>query len=846
MTSFVEISVSVPQAYGTFDYHLPPELEERVDVGHLVTVPFGRQTVQGVVLRKIEAPSVPETKPVLDLVDPAAVLTAPQIALAYHLAEQTLAPLSACINLMLPPGLAQHADTLYTARNLPPESSQTQEALNETQEKLLQLLKRRGELRSAQIDHVFPHLNWRPAVRGLVKRGLVSAQSVLPPPKVKPKFVRTVQLACSPDEAFQAMPRLARQGSLPLQRRQAILRFLLQETGPIDVTWVYAESRGNLQDLVALAELDLVVLGETEVWRDPLQQSDYQPSFPPALTRDQTDVWEALVQQFHTAATKKAIQPVLLHGVTGSGKTEIYLRAVQETLGAGKQTIILVPEIALTPQTVRRFASRFPGRVGLYHSRLSMGERYDTWRRARNGSLSVVIGPRSALFTPFPDLGLIVVDECHDDSYYQSDILPFYHACQAAMAYAHLTGALCILGSATPDITSTYQASQGQLRYLHLPARILAHRQAIRSQIDHAKLSVSQYHALEGEAETIELPEVQVVDMRQELQTGNRSIFSRSLQNALGEVLQQKQQAILFLNRRGTATYIFCRDCGHALECPRCNLPLTYHLDQTQDALRCHYCGYQRKLPNTCPECGSRQIRHYGAGTERVEAELIKMFPQARPLRWDFETTRQKGSHEVILAHFAAQRADILIGTQMIAKGLDLPLVTLVGVVLADVGLNLPDYRAAERTFQILTQVAGRAGRSPLGGKVLLQTFQPEHYVLRAAARHNYREFYQRELEYRKRLRYPPYSQLVRLEFKHTDPKQAELAAHNLANEIRGWLANVEDHSLDMIGPAPCFFQRLAGQYRWQIVLRGPDPASSLKDHALDGWKIEVNPPNLL
>jgi primosomal protein N' (replication factor Y) (superfamily II helicase) len=846
MTCYVEISVSLPQARGTFDYHLPPELEERVTVGHLVTVPFGRQTIQGVVLRKIASPSVPETRAVLDLVDPAAVLTAPLIALAYDLAEQTLAPLSACIDLMVPPGLAQHADTLYTARQASLGSSHTQGELSEIQVKLLHTLSRRGELRGAQIDHAFPHLNWRPAMRGLVKRGLVSAQSVLPPPKVRPKFVRTVQLACSPEEAERAMPGLARQGTQALQRRQAMLRFLMHEAGPIDVTWVYAESQGNLQDLYALADPGLVILGETEVWRDPLQGSDYQLSYPPVLTKDQAVVWEALLQQFRAAAYKQAIQTVLLHGVTGSGKTEIYMRAVQETLQAGKQAIILVPEIALTPQTVRRFASRFPGKIGLFHSRLSMGERYDTWRRARNGNLSVVIGPRSALFTPFPDLGLIVVDECQDDSYYQSDVLPYYHASQAATTYARLTGAVCILGSATPDLTVTYGASQGHLRYLHLPARILAHRQAIRSQVDHARLSASQYRALEGEAETIELPAVHVVDMRQELRTGNRSIFSQQLQDALEKVLQQNQQAILFLNRRGTATYIFCRDCGHTLKCPRCDLPLTYHLEQAQTDLRCHYCGYQRKLPNTCPECGSRQIRHYGAGTERVEAELIKLFPQARPLRWDYETTRQKGSHEVILAHFAAQRADILIGTQMIAKGLDLPLVTLVGVILADVGLNLPDYRAAERTFQVLTQVAGRAGRSPLGGQVLLQTFQPEHYVIKAAAQHSYREFYQRELEYRKRLGYPPYSRLVRLEFHHPDPKQAELAANNLASKIRGWLASVTGHSAEIIGPVPCFFQRQAGQYRWQIVLRGPDPVSLLKDHPLDGWKIEVNPPNLL
>lgn len=846
MTVFVEIAVSVPQISGLFDYHLPPELETQKIVGRLVTVPFGRQTVQGIVLRKVENPAVPETRPVLSLVDPEAVLTQHQIELAQAISEQTLAPLSACIDLMLPPGLAQRADILYSVSETVSQNIQSQKGLNEIQVKLLSLLQKRGALSKTQVEHALPRLNWEPAMRALAKHGLVTTQSILPPPKVSPKFVRTVQLVCSPEAAGRAMPALARPGSKALARRQAILRFLIREANPVDVTWAYAESGGNLQDLVALMELDLVTLGETEVWRDPLQQFDYQPSQPPELTKDQKIAWETILQQLRKAASGAQVLPILLHGVTGSGKTEIYLHAVQEALEAGKQAIILVPEIALTPQTLRRFANRFPGKIGLLHSRLSKGERYDTWRRARNGSLSVVVGPRSALFTPFPNLGLIVVDECHDDSYYQADMLPYYHASRAAITYARVSGAVCILGSATPDIGMTYQASQGHLSYLHLPERILAHRETIRAQVNRARLSTSQYHALEGEAETIELPDVRIVDMRQELQMGNRSIFSQALQDALGEIFRHKQQAILFLNRRGSATYIFCRECGHALRCPNCDLPLTYHLEQTQATLHCHYCGYQRKLPASCPACGSRQIRHYGSGTERVEAELVKLFPEARPLRWDHETTRQKGAHEVILGHFAAQRANVLIGTQMIAKGLDLPMVTLVGVILADVGLNLPDYRAAERTFQILTQVAGRAGRSPLGGQALLQTFQPDHYVIQAAAQHSYREFYKRELAYRKRLGYPPYSRLVRLEYQHSDAKEAERAARKLAAEIRTWMASCNDNATEMVGPAPCFFQRLAGRYRWQIVLRGPNPLLLLKDRSLTEWKTEVNPPNLL
>jgi primosomal protein N' (replication factor Y) len=336
--------------------------------------------------------------------------------------------------------------------------------------------------------------------------------------------------------------------------------------------------------------------------------------------------------------------------------------------------------------------------------------------------------------------------------------------------------------------------------------------------------------------------------MRQELKDGNRSIFSQRLQNALEQVFADKQQAILFLNRRGSATFVFCRDCGYSLKCPRCETPLTYHqmAPHPEPVLVCHYCNYQRKPPRACPSCRGNHIRQFGTGTERVESEILSMFPNLRTLRWDAETTRHKGAHETIMAQFSAHRADVLIGTQMLAKGLDLPLVTLVGVVLADVGLNLPDYRAAERTFQVLTQVAGRAGRSLLGGQVVLQTFQPDHYAIQAAASHDFRAFYQKEMEYRRRLGYPPYTQLVRLEYRHQYFNKAEMAAQSLASQIRQWIEAEDRRATQMIGPTPCFFSRIAGWYRWQIILRGPNPVSLLRGRQINDWRIEENPQNLL
>jgi len=623
-------------------------------------------------------------------------------------------------------------------------------------------------------------------------------------------------------------------------KRAAVLDFLATQSKPVPVSWVYAETKADAAVLKDLAERDLIDLGEEETIRDPLAGQTFALTDPPILTHDQGNVWEQVA-----TATSASQPPFLLHGITGSGKTEIYLRAVAATLDQKKQAIVLVPEIALTPQTIQRFAARFPGRVGVIHSALSEGERYDTWRRARAGAIDIIIGPRSALFAPLPAIGLIIVDEEHDESY-QSDLSPAFNAREAAVDYARRLGAICLLGSATPDVVTYARALRGDYRLLELPRRIMAHREYLASQAERLKLE-SHYHPLSPEneaAQTIDLPEVTLVDMRQELRAGNRSMFSRSLEVALKETLERNEQSILFLNRRGSATYIFCRDCGEALKCSRCGTPLTFHGDESR--LRCHHCGNVRQQPKTCPHCKSTRIKYFGAGTERVEAEVQKLFPKARLLRWDRDTTKAKGAHDIILGHFREHRADILIGTQMIAKGLDLPLVTLVGAVSADIGLSLPDYRAAERVFQILTQVAGRAGRSMLGGRAIIQTYQPEHYALQAASRHDFAGFYEREIAYRREHGYPPFGRLVRLTYRHPKPDRAETEAQRVAVIVRHQLNVAEAASTHLIGPAPCFFDRVNSEYRWQIILRGPDPAPLIAKLPLKDWQVEVDPMSLL
>lgn len=802
---FARVVVNVSAISSLFDYAIPVELVTQIQPGCLVIVPFGKQTVQGVVLALVDVPAVEDTKPIIDLLDPAPVLTAPQLALAVRMADATLNLIASVVSMMLPIGLSQQADVSYELR-----IKEYQDKASTVATRLVNLLRERGALRGRQIDSHFAKVDWRRTANLLVKKGVLSSKNVLPPPRVRPKHIRVAQLSVKPEAAEAEMESLGTKQTLA--RRQAALRFLIQQTDAVNLSWVYARTGCNLADLQELEERGLIRLFENEIFRDPLGKIEKQITVDEFnLTDEQSSALQKINSSFSTYPSS-----FLLHGVTGSGKTEIYLRAADEVIKHGKQALILVPEIALTPQLVRRFLSRFPGQVGLVHSKLSEGERYDTWRRARAGKLNVIIGARSALFSPLPNIGLIVVDECHDGSYYQADS-PFYNAVTFAQEYARLCGAVCVLGSATPTVEQRFQAENGQIQKLELPNRVT----------DSA------------------LPPVHIVDMREELKNGNRGIFSRSLAESLAETISRGEQAILFLNRRGTATYIFCRDCGTTLKCPNCETPLTLHLDQKEHLL-CHKCGYFRQRPKTCANCGSKQIREYGLGSEKVEEEVKSMFPLVRTLRWDWDTTRQKDSHEMILTHFANHQADVLIGTQMLAKGLDLPLVTLVGIVLADVGLNLPDPFASEKVFQTLTQVAGRAGRSSRGGKVILQSFMPEHYAIQYAAQHDVNRFYENELDDRRRLGYPPFTRLARLEYRHADNARAEEESQKMAGRLKVKIEADALHQTELIGPVPSFFAKENGEYRWQIVVRSPDPVSLLRGIMLNNWRIEIDPVSLL
>ncbi|MBI3744178.1 MAG: primosomal protein N', partial [Chloroflexi bacterium] len=517
-------------------------------------------------------------------------------------------------------------------------------------------------------------------------------------------------------------------------------------------------------------------------------------------------------------------------GVTGSGKTELYLRALDMAVAQGKRGIVLVPEIALTPQTIERFSSRFPGRVAVLHSRLSPGQQFDEWARIREGHFDVVIGPRGALFAPQPDLGLIVLDEEHEWTYKQQEQQPYYHARDAALKLAELTGATVILGSATPSIETYHAAKAGQFRLLSLPERIESGANG---------------------AVTLSMPTVQVVDMRDELKSGNRSVFSRALSAAMHTTLERHEQIILFLNRRGSATFVQCRDCGYVARCRRCTSALAYHADNVN--LQCHVCNWHTPPPRHCPTCFGQRIRFIGMGTQRLEQEVAQAFPGAALLRWDRDVTQGRDAHEKILRQFLDHKADILIGTQMLAKGLHLPKVTLVGVVNADIGLYLPDFRAPERTFQILCQVAGRSGRSAAGGRVVIQSYAPDHYAIIAAADQDYEAFYAQEIEKRGELGLPPFSRMARLVYHHTNEGQAQRECERVAGLLRERLSKEGIPNTKITGPAPAAYERIRGRYRWHIVIQGPNPTALLDKSTAsddiylpDGWTVDVDPVQLL
>lgn len=586
---------------------------------------------------------------------------------------------------------------------------------------------------------------------------------------------RTVVLAIN--DAIEAKNVLVELQRKHQTARARVLEALIEE-GSIAYEILTKKLHVTAAVLRAMSEQGILRIESEDQLRNPvahLQKKEYDI----VLNENQQQIVDAIDSDFQ----KGKRDVYLIQGVTGSGKTEVYMELIARALEQGKQAIVLIPEIALTFQTVMRFHNRFGDRVSILHSRLSQGERYDQFLRAQNGELDVMIGPRSALFTPFPNLGYIIIDEEHEGSY-KSETLPRYHARETAIERARLAGASVVLGSATPSVESTYFAEQGRMKRFYLTQR----------------------------ANARPLPVCEVIDLRAELRTGNKSMLSRRLQEAIADRLEKKQQIMLFLNRRGMAGFVSCRSCGEVIKCPHCDVSLSLH---GNGMLKCHYCGYETRAVSTCPSCGSPYIGGFKAGTQKIEEIVAKQFPMAKILRMDYDTTRSKDSYEQILSAFANEEADILIGTQMIVKGHDFPGVTLVGILAADLSLGVSDYRAAERTFQLLTQAAGRAGRGRLPGEVIIQTYQPDHFAIQTAKNQDYEAFYAQEIAYRKLMCYPPVWNLLLLAI--TSPKEEEAISASIA--VAGWFQE-QRPGLRVIGPSDAILAKKNDIYRRAVYLK--------------------------
>ena len=854
-------------------YLVPEELVTDVRQGQLVAVPYGERLVEGLIwlvgdddLSRLDPDDM--VRPLRTILDPVPALLPHQIALAEWLAEYYVTPLPQVAFMMLPPGLVQRSH--FVLRLTEEDVQKRDEELGKTSMELralIGLLLAEGEidverlktmlgprrarevLKQAKVSKLFtqdaelhdPRARsrtkrvarlaaagevleaWRLRTAVIAERTIEQAEPIefgpetqLRRPSLGKKQIPAIDAPTAPfATGLSAALALTTQDkeSLRAQHQLAAVDLLLQDRLASTSHWTpnalcqaSSMTAANLQQLV---REQIVVIEEVEVRRDPLVGRNPLATTALQLTPDQRHALDCILRESPQRL------PLLLHGVTGSGKTEVYLQALAALIAEGKRGIILVPEIALTTQAVLRVAGRFPGRVAIIHSELSTGERYDEWRRIRAGEIDVVIGSRSALFAPISNLGIIIVDEEHEPAYKQSERRPTYHARDAAITLGQILNIPIVLGSATPAVETFYRAEQGLYQLVELPGRIGA-----------------------------TLPPVEVIDLRNELHAGNTSIISRRLQAALTEVLERGQQAILFLNRRGAASCVLCRDCGYVALCDNCDIPFTYH--STERILLCHYCGKQSKVLHFCPNCKSAGMRYFGLGTEKVQETIQRSFPQARLLRWDRDTARNRRAHERLLDIFANREADILIGTQMIAKGLDLPGVTLVGVVSADIALNLPDYSASERAFTLMTQVAGRAGRGKEAGRVIIQTFSPQHFCVDAASRHDFHEFYATEIATRHRYAYPPFRHFVKFTYSHENRQRCQNEALLLHEQLSMWIERLGLLDSDIVGPAPALMERLRGKYHWQMIARGPDLHRLLRVINAPGWEIDIDPVSTL
>ncbi len=771
-TEYIEVAVALP-VFKAFTYRTPESLADYMATGKRVLIPFGRRRVTGYVLGPSREVDDKELKAVLDVLDEQPLFPSAMVAFFRWISDYYKYPLGEVIKNALPGGLnvRDHARVSIT---LDGEVALDKGGLDPISQQIL------GRVRSGpclakelykKIDENIPGA----LLHSLERQGLILRQWELSKARTKARLERFVQLADPPTDAG------------PLSKARAKIIDVLAGSGEISVRQL-REIVPNAASLIKpLEQAGYLTSRRRRVFRDPLGES-IEPDRALVLNREQARAVDSISSNF-----TKGYHAFLLRGVTGSGKTEVYMQVADEVLKSGRSVLVLVPEIALITQMERRFRARFGDCVGVLHSALSAGERYDQWTRIMQGQARVVIGARSAIFAPFESVGIVIVDEEHDSSYKQEGKLR-YNARDLALVRAKQNDCLAVLGSATPSIQSYHNAITGKFHELILTKRV----------------------------EQRPLPEIKIVDLRETRDTrGIGRYISPPLQQAMQETLDRREQVLLFLNRRGYASFPVCSACGQPMRCKYCDISLTLH--RLTNSYRCHYCGFSRASVSVCNGCGSEKIKHLGLGTEKLEGMIAKLFPRARLARMDRDTTTRKGSIIKLLKGLRDKTTDILVGTQMVAKGHDFPNITLVGIICADLSLSFPDFRAGERTFQLLAQVAGRAGRGDRPGNVILQTYNPDHFSIEAARQQDFVSFYQQEIGFRNALRYPPYSRLVQFKISGRNLQETKQHAHRLGDLCRSLKAAQSERyqSIDIMGPIEASLTRIARRYRWQILLKG-------------------------
>ena len=775
MSNYAKVVVSVGMAVDkAFDYAVPVHMP--VQVGSRVLVPFGKRSLEGFVVSISATTDFDPTKvkEISDIIDDAPIFSPTMLELASFMAKKYTTPLATCLRAIMPSGIGLKNE--YIVRAVPEYT----EKLKGKQAQVLEYVRTSGTCSQRELTEVFGK-NAQTVLNALQEKQAVSITHIY---EAK-DFVQRVRIAhFNEDNQSVEFDELCAQIIKKGGAAARVLEFLRQNRA-VPVSDLAYLTHVSMSPIKSLEQKGIITIEQTEIRRDVVKVTD-ETHEPFELSDEQAHALDKLYAVLEQKPSSR--RPVLIQGVTGSGKTELYIRTIQRALEMDKQALVLVPEISLTPQTISAFTARFGDAVTATHSRLSLGERYDQWKKARDGQVSVVIGPRSALFTPFSNLGVIIIDEEHEHTY-KSGTTPKYSTHAVAIQLAKLTGAMVVMGSATPRLETYYKAQTGDYELITL-----------KNRINNLMLDPT------------------VVDMRAELAQGNKSIFSVKLYAALKNTIEKGEQAILFINRRGHSTFVSCRSCGHVCACEECSVNYTYH--RHTGKMICHYCAKTVQNPKNCPTCGSIYIKYFGVGTQKIEEYLKDEFPNTKVLRMDMDTTTKKNAHNNIIEQFARGDAQILIGTQMIAKGLNFPSVSLVGIVAADIALNNGDFAAAENAYQLITQVSGRAGRGAKAGDVIIQTYAPDAYAIKYAVQDNYIDFYNHELTIRKQMNYPPYTHVYEVMMACPDEKRLIKTLHLLVAIMKQ--ANRKG-LCEVLGPAPCQVVKIKQAYRWKLMVKCAD-----------------------